>query len=178
MGNLVDLNQYRINQIGERGFTSWRKRFNDSFDHHTRFSDLAHNIIYILAQPGEKSAMLFYELIMSTLNLGNINKFNYLNPNDRVKVMDIHLFLADLVRFEMMRRIEWIVSYIGSDRSLIELVVQHDSSDYSRYSNPPQLSKSHPLFDSFKEKIVREQEVMIRQLFSDALQAFEKTYCQ
>ncbi len=175
MTNLVDLNQYRMNQTGERGFTSWRKRFSESFHHRTRFSDLEHSTIHILAEPGEKSALIFYELIMDTLDLGNINKFNFLKPVDRLKVMDIHLFLADLVRFEMMHRIEWIDSYSNCDRSLIELVVQHDASDYSRYSNPPQLSESHPLFTSFQEQIVREKEVMIRQLFSDALKEFKKT---
>ncbi|MBT7712708.1 MAG: hypothetical protein HN745_13360 [Deltaproteobacteria bacterium] len=177
MTKLVNLNQFRMNQTSARGFASWRKRFNEPLYHHTRFSDLENSTIHILAQPGENSSLIFYELIMDILNLGNVNKFSFLKPVDRLQVIDIHLFLADLVRFEMMHRIEWIVSYTDCDQSLIELVPRHDASDYSRYSNPPQLSESHPLFASFTEKIPREKEVMIRQLFGDALNVFKTTFC-
>ncbi|MBU2648422.1 hypothetical protein KKI24_27195 [bacterium] len=176
MAKLIDLNQYRMTQICDRAFKGWRKRFGGSYTPGTRFSDLDSATIRILAEPGENSAFIFYELIMGILNLGQGYQFDTLRPEARLKVVDIHFFLADLVRYELMTRIAWIETYTGSDQPLIELVSAYDASDYTRFTDPPPLSAKHPLYSVFSQKINREKDVMIRQLFRDALTVFKTTY--
>ena len=113
---------------------------------------------------------------MGVLDLGNVMKFEYLSPADRLKIVDIQLFLADLVRFEMMHRIKWIDDYLNRECALIELILTYDDTDYSQFTNPPQLSKSHPRFDEFDRKIPREKVVMARQLYPEALIAFKERF--
>ncbi len=176
MSKLVDLEAFRAEQITRRGFAGWQKRFGKLFTFETRLSDLPNHIIGILAEPGEESASIFYELIMGILSLGNVNKFDYLKLAERLKIMDIHLFLADLVRYEMMERIQWIGEYTSKNQSLIYLVETFDQSDYSRYATPPQLSRCHPEFEEFNKRITREKEVMLRQLHREALNVFKTQF--
>ena len=176
MSKLVDLDQFRTEQTAKRGFAGWHKRYGDPFSPETRLTHLSNIIIRELAEPGEDSATIYYELIMGTFNLGSVHKFEFLNPKDRLHISDVHLFLTDLVRYEMMFRIQWISGYTCQDRSLMDLVVNFDPSDYSRYSNPPQLSRCHPQFDAFAKRIAREKEVMLRQLHREALAKFNATF--
>ena len=78
----------------------------EAFGAHTRIADLPDKVILGLAQPGDASSTAFYELIMGVLDLGPAAKFFYLSNDEQMRVVDIHLLLADQVRFEMMRRIE------------------------------------------------------------------------
>ena len=176
MSNLIDLDHYRNSQACKRGFAPWSRQFKESYQKETKFVDLSNSTIGYLAAPGEKSAFIFYQLIMGVLNLGSALKLEYLKPADRLRVVDTHLFLSDLVRYEMMRRIEWIDSYNKKDQSLLQLIVDYSESDYYRYTDPPLLLETHPEYDSFIQKIPREREVMIRQLFPDALITFKKKF--
>lgn len=176
MSKLVDLDAFRREQTVKRSFADWQKRFDETFTFETRLPDLSSHIIGILAEPGEKSASIYYELIMGVLDLGHLPRFEFLQPAERLRVVDTHLFLADLVRYEMMQRIGWIDDYSDRDRSLIDLIESYESSDYSRYSNPPQLSRCHPQFDDFNQRITREKEVMLRQLHQEALEAFRSRF--
>jgi len=169
MSKLVNMDEYRVRQAATRGFASWQKHFDDSPAPVTRFSDLKDSTIAALAEPGENSAAVFYELIMGVLDLGTILKLDYLKPADRLLVVDTHLFLADTVRYEMLHRIRWINGYPEQDVPIVRLVMTYDPSDYSRFSHPPQLLQTHPQYREFNSRIDREKVVMLRQLFSPAL---------
>jgi hypothetical protein len=176
MSKLVDLNEFRMGQACKRGFAQWQKRFGEAFTLESGFEDLQNSTIGTLAEPGDNSTFIFNELIMGVLDLGNVMKFEYLNPADRLKIIDIQLFLADLVRFEMMHRLKWIDDFPNRECSLIELILTYDDSDYSQFTNPPLLSKSHPKIDEYDSKIPREKVVMVRQLFPEALIAFKEHF--
>lgn len=174
MSKLVDMDAFRLEHTARRAFAPWQKRFGETYSPQTGFPDLADTTVLSLAEPGEQSAAIFYELIMGVLDLGNILKFEYLKAQDRLRVVDTHLFLSDLVRYEMMHRINWIDDYQNRNRSLVELVETYDQSDYSRFTTPPQLSPDHPGFEEFESRITREKVVMLRQLFRNALERFQK----
>ncbi len=64
MTNVVDILAYRAKAVEQRAFGPWEKRFGESYHINTKLSDLSDTALHFLAQPGENSAVAFYELIM------------------------------------------------------------------------------------------------------------------
>lgn len=174
MTKVVDLQSYRIKTVEQRGFGPWKKRFGESFDSKTRVADLSDQTLYFLAQPGEPSSVAYYEVIMGFLNLGSAAKFHYLGNQDQMLVVDLHLFLADQIRFEMMRRLGWIKDFEGLKYSILELVQKFDSAKEDCRINPPVLSALNPGFAEYSRLTFGDKEVFIRRLLNQALDAFKK----
>jgi hypothetical protein len=108
MTKIINLQKYQTRVIEQRGFEPWLKRFGESYGQTTRLSDISDRTIYFLAVPGELGNVAFYELIMGILDLGEASEFHEIDRDKQMQVMDIHLFLVDIVRFEMMHRLGWI----------------------------------------------------------------------
>jgi hypothetical protein len=172
MTKIVDLQNYRIKSVEQRGFGPWQKRFAESFDSKTRVVDLSDRTLYFLAQPGEPSSVAYYEVIMGILKLGPAAKFHYLGNREQMLVVDLHLFLADQVRFEMMRRLGWIKDFEGMKHSILELVQQYESVKENCRVNPPVLSASNPGFAEYTQLTLGDKEVFIRRMLKQALDAF------
>jgi len=176
MTKIVDLQTYRTRAIEQRSFGLWQKRFAETFDSTTRLEDLSDATLYFLAQPGELSSVAYYEIIMGVLDLGAATKFYYLNNSDQMRVVDLHLLLADQVRFEMMRRLKWITGFEGVKYSILEIVQQFDTVKKICRTNPPMLSASNSNYAEYSELTPGDKEVFIRRLLQEALEAFKKTF--
>lgn len=174
MAKIVDLKTYRIRALEHRGFGPWRKRFSESFDSQTRLSDISHKTLYYLSQPGENSSIAYYELIMGILDLGTADKFHYLGNRDQMQVVDIHLFLADQLRFEMMQRLEWILRFEGSKYSILEMIQAFDTVKSNCRSRPPDLAPSNSNYSDYNQMTDGDKEVFIRRMLQEALEAFKK----
>ena len=157
-----------------KSYGAWEKRFGESYTEGTRLADLSDRVVAYLATPGEDSNSAFYELIMGTLDYGPAAAFYYLGNEERLKVVDVHLFMADQVRFEMMRRIGWITTLASGEFTLIELVGDFDRLKLALRGRPPELSATHPDYEKFKALSPREREVFVRQMLRTALDAFAK----
>ena len=174
MTKVVDLKAYRTKLLERRGFGPWEKRFGKAFDLTTRIVDLSDRILFYLAQPGEPSSVAYYEFIMGILDLGAALKFHYLDNGEQMRVVDIHLFLVDQVRFEMMRRLQWIGSFEGEKFSLVEMVLEFDKVKKKCRENPPQLATSKSEYSNYMRMTAGDKEVFIRQMLREALEVFEK----
>ena len=135
--------------------------------------DLSEKTLYFLALPGEKTAVAYYELIMGILDLGQATKFYYLDNPEQMKVMDIHLFLADQVRFEMMHRLTWLDSYHCVGHTLLKMVLEFDQIKAFAKDNPPALSGSHPDYEVYKNLTSGDKEAFIRRRLREALDTFK-----
>lgn len=173
MTKIVDLHAYRTKAVEQRGFGPWRKRFDEIFDSTTRLGDLSDNTLYFLAQPGEPSSVAYYEVIMGILDLGTAAKFHYLADTDQMRVIDLHLFLADHVRFEMMRRLTWIAGFEGAKYSIFEMVQAFAKVKETSRVNPPELSASRPDYAAYNQLTKGDKEVFIRRMLQKALEAFK-----
>jgi hypothetical protein len=89
-------------------------------------------------------------------------------------VVDLHLFLADQVRFEMMRRLGWIKDFVGQKYSILELVQEFDKAKEDSRLNPPVLSASNPDFAGYTQLTMGDKEVFIRRMLKQALDAFKE----
>jgi hypothetical protein len=173
MPKLVDLHDYRTKVVEQKVFGPWQKRFGETYHLETRLSDLSDRTIYFLAQPGEKSAIAYYEFIMGVLDLGPATKFNYLPSEQQMQVVDIHLFLADQVRSEMMRRLEWLQALPCQNCTIVTMVRTYEQMRNTCRQNPPGLAPSHPGSQAFEQLSNRDKEIFIRKLLREALEKFE-----
>jgi len=174
MAKVVDLKTYRRRALEQRGFGPWRKRFPGSYDSRTRLADLSDRTLYYLSQPGENSSAAYYELIMGILDLGLAHEFHYLDNRNQMQVIDIHLFLADQLRFEMMRRLEWILSFEGEKYSLLEMVQEFKAIKDRCRKYPPNLAPTSMNYAEYTQLTNGDKEVFIRRLLQDALDMFRK----
>ena len=156
----------------KRIFGPWQKRFGETYGLKTRLSDLSDKVLYYLAQPGESSSLAYYELIMGVLDFGPAPNFPYLSNEDKLAVVDIHLFLADQVRFEMMWRLEWIKAFEGRKFGLMELVQNFKRIKATCRENPPELAESNPGYHAYTKLTYGDKEVFIRRMLQKALEAF------
>ena len=173
MSKVIDLQDYRTKSAEHRAFEPWCKRFGESFGAETRLSDLSDRTLYFLAQPGEETAMAFYELIMGILGLGAAPKFYYLPNEAQMTVMDIHLFLADQVRLEMMHRLEWLTGFPCRECTFLEMVQKFQRIKVECQDKPPGLSRTDPEFEAYEKLVTADKHAFVRRRLRQALEAFE-----
>ncbi len=174
MAKVVDLQSYRTRQVAERVFGPWKKRFGEAYGEQSVLADISNRTLFRLAQPGDESTAAFYELVMGALSLGPAEKFYYLDKAQQLRVVDLHLFLADHVRYELMRRLGWVKRYTGRKLTLMELIERVDQLKLLNRQNPPELAKTHPDFTHFSELEALDRESFVRRLLPQALEAFRK----
>jgi hypothetical protein len=174
MAKIVNLQSYRAKALEQRSFGPWQKRFRETYKSLTRLCDLSDKTLYYLALPGDNSSNAFYEFIMGALELGSGPKFHYLDNEDQLRVVDIHLFLADQVRFELMRRLGWLQSFPAENNTLLEMVRKTDELKATSRQIPPVLVESHPEYKDYQNLTRGDKEVLIRRLLQDALDVFKK----
>jgi hypothetical protein len=113
---------------------------------------------------------------MGVLDLGTAAKFHYLGNTDQMRVVDLHLFLADQVRFEMMRRLKWITGFEGVKYSILEMIQAFDKVKENCRVNPPKLSASDSDYDEYIRLTTGDKEVFIRRKLQEALEAFKNSF--
>jgi hypothetical protein len=173
MTNVVNLHAYRTRALEKRAFGPWHKRFGEVYSQITGLADLSSKTLYFLAYPGEENAVALYEFIMGALDFGTATQFYYLEKKNQMVVMEIHLFLADQIRFEMMRRLGWIGSFPSIRYTLLEMVQLFERIKAFCNSNQPKLAKSHPDFASYSKLTSADQEVFIRRRLPEALDTYK-----
>jgi hypothetical protein len=172
MGEIVDLESYRIRALEKRAFQRWQKRFSQGFGRGVRLCDLSDQTLMKLAQPGENSASAYYDLILAVLDMGRGRQFSALNKESQLRVVDIHLFLSDQMRFEMMRRLGWVESFPAADHLLVALVADFEKHREACRKHPPTLSHSRTDYDQYASLSPRDREGFVRRLLPSALEAF------
>ena len=175
MAKIVDFQTYKTKKAELNAFGPWQNRFGESYNRNTMFSDLSQQVIYRLALPGEDSITAFYELIMGILGLGEASHFFCLDKKNQMTVVDIHLFIADQVRFEMMFRLGWIEKLPCENYSIIEIVTDFDMVITECRGMIPGLSKSHPDYSDYAGLVSMDKEAFIRRMLPKALEIFRKT---
>ena len=175
MAKIIRFQAYRTRMVELKAFESWHKLFGEKCGEQTSCSDISDKTLFRLASPGNESTIAFYAMIMGTLDLGCPAKFDYLKSSDQLRVLDIHLFLADNIRFELMRRIGWIESLPCEGLPLIEIVQSFDKVKAQSRGKSPILSKSYPDYNIYSTLTKIDKETFIRLLLPDAIAAFKET---
>jgi hypothetical protein len=173
MAKIIPIADYRNMQVLRAGYSHWRRRFSEAFDARTSIRDLGPATLSYLAEPGDHSTAALYALILGFLGHGPGDTFESLDPQSQSHILDIHLFVVDQIRFEMMFRLGWLGYFIGNRFPLFEMVTDFDRVKLACQTNPPQLAKDHPDFRTYCALIDRDKQVFIRRKLSLALETFK-----
>ena len=174
MAEVIDLDGFRRRLAADQAFRTWLARFQEQFGPETRLRDLSPHTLLYLASPGEENLYVYFDLIMGAQGLGGSVRFRLddMDYQVKLKIMDTAFALVDRVRFEVMRRLDWVEEAPGLDTPLIELVEQawRKGSSFSR--ELPRLSPRHPEFDSYRSMHPMDQAVFLRRLIPRAVAQF------
>lgn len=173
MEKIVKLSDYRRQVFQNKIYGYWKQHLGETFDLNCRMRDLSDRVLYLLSQPGDASTQLFYQLIMGILDFGKADDFFYLDNHQKLTVVDIHMFLADHGRFEMMRRLGWLKNHTCLQHPLVIIVQRFHEIKAGCQDDFPTLVSTHPDYTTYQRLIQREKQVFIRRKLHDALEAFK-----
>ena len=177
MAEIVHLSQIRDQVAVREGFAMWRRRFGGRYEADTCLADLSPPILCRLSEPGDESTDALNALIIGFSGYGKGVGFDDLDPHLQMAVVDMHLFLADQIRFEMMQRMGWLAQFSCSRVPLLEMVRDFDRVKAICQHRPPRLASDHPGYEEYKTLVERDQQVFIRRLVPSALEHFKKAFC-
>lgn len=176
MVQIVHISAYREKVALQAGYKAWRIIFRKDFSIQTRLGDLTPHTLGRLADPVEPCELLYYPLILGFLGHDANQAFEALENKIQIQVVDIHLFLADQVRFEMMWRMGWLSHFSAGQCPLFDMVRRFEEIREYSQREPPLLAKTHTGYPEYKILVPRDQQVFIRRLFPSALDAFKRQY--
>jgi len=176
MAEIVRLSEYRQRSVVQAGFKLWRRCFKEDFSAQTRLNDLGPSVLCRLAEPAEASAIYYYSLIIGLLGHGEDVSFENLDNRTQIQLVDIHLFLADQIRFEMMRRLGWLARFCATQYHIVDMVLKFDHIRALCSQDPPSLARSHPAYQAYKGLIPQDQQVFIRRMLPSVFDEFRRTY--
>jgi hypothetical protein len=176
MAKIVDLKTYRARIFNDRVFGPWKRRFNEAYDVTSRLADISDKTLLFLARPGDAGTLAFYEIIMGTLDLGTAAEFYALDKQNQLKVVDTHLFLVDQTRFDLMRRLGWVMRFPCQVHTLVKLIQDAERLKTESRGRPPELSPSHAAYARFRDLTALDKESFIRRLLSEALESFKHQF--
>ncbi len=176
MAQIVHISAYREQSAIRAGYKVWRRSFKEDFSRQTRLEDLGPYMLGRLADPAEPCELLYYPLILGFLGHDANQSFEALENKIQIQVVDIHLFLADQVRFEMMRRMGWLARFDTGQYPLFDMVRRFDAIRERAQQMPPLLAETHAGHAEYRALVPRDQQVFIRRLFPSALEAFKRQF--
>ncbi|MFZ2445021.1 MAG: hypothetical protein WAW37_01565 [Syntrophobacteraceae bacterium] len=172
MAKILDLNERKRHLAAKKGFEPWARRFGTHFEDDTSIRDLDSSIVRYLIRGGEDSAMALYEIIMGIMGLGAGPRFHYLESNNKMGVTDVTLFLLDLLRFEAMYRLGWLVDYPFLNVPLLDLVQNFRGQFSAARHQSPALSPAHPKYTQYLAEFEGDRNTFVRKMIPEAIQVF------
>jgi hypothetical protein len=176
MAQIVNLSEYRRQSAVQSGFRMLNRRFNKNFDRRTRLNDFGPAILCLLSEPTESSTVFYYALILGFLGHGDTADFDAMDRRTQMQVVDIHLFLADQVRFEMMRRMGWLARFGATQYPLFDMVRQFEAIRILCWQDPPVLAPMHPSHKAYEGLIDRDRQVFIRRMMPSVVDQFKQAF--
>jgi len=174
MGDIVRLSEYREKIAFKEGLTLWRRRFKVMIGPTTRLDELDAPVLCRLADPSEANNQFLYNLILAFGGHGLQASFYTVDKRIQIRIVDVHLFLTDQIRFEIMRRLGWLSRFCATRYPLFELIRQFDHIRILCQQDPPALSEHHSHYAEYQSLTGRDRQVFIRRMLPSALDAFKK----
>jgi hypothetical protein len=174
VAEILDMQQQRRRLAARRGFAAWSRRFSGSFDEHTSLEDLDDTTLRALIQGGDDASLLLNGLVLGVMKLGKGTCFDDLESPVKLKIMDIALFLLDQLRFEVMRRLDWVEPTPFVAVPIVHLIENFALTYAATKNHTPQLLGNHPRYREYEEVFEADRAVFVRRLVPEALELFEE----
>ena len=104
---------------------------------------------------------------------GRDERYPDLEARQKLEALDVFLFLADQVRFEVMVRLGWLSPGPVRGAGILEM-----AKDYRRFQaeagrQPLRLTKAYPSYQQVERRMSMEPEAVVRSVIPQALAAFK-----
>ena len=172
MGIVVQLEQRRRVKAAERSFGRWQRRVEHQPGPETRISDLPDTVLARLAELDREATLALYDLVLGVRDWGPGERFHYLESREKVAALDAFLFLADQVRFDLMRRLGWVEGVASESYSLLEMAAQPLEIQASFLPQVPRLTTAYHRFSDVEARLAYEPGAVVRSLIPEALLVF------
>ncbi len=174
MGKVVNLHEERRLILAKRGFHPWSEMFSEPFNSETTLTDLSDNTLAFLIEGDEEANKALQALVMAFKGLGTSAKFHFLANRDKMLVMDINLYLLDQLRFQAMKRLDWIEDSPIFHIPILDLVESFHNRQASLPQQPPPLSPLHPGFNDYLITFSADRGSFIRRMIPEVISAFKE----
>jgi hypothetical protein len=176
MAEILNLESSRKRIAAHRGFREWSRLFRSlsEFDENTRWANLPDETLLFLCGPDAESRHTIYDLIMTTNRLGHGDDFEAQDFDRLTILLNGYFFITDQARFECMRRLGWLETIPKADRSIIELVMDSESYEYSSQLETPEPTPAHPAYEENRLSRGLDKPALVRKYAPEALRQFEE----
>ncbi len=173
MAEVVDIGSARRSKVAGPAFSNWEKRLGFTPGPDEALDAIPDKILIELAELGNEGVLALYDVVLGVRGWGVGEAFNYLEPGRKMEALDSYLFLADQVRFEVMRRLGWLGATVCSEVPIADLALNHKHL-MARVAEPPMLLRAYPRYEEMSKRLEMEPEAAIRSIIPEALTVFRR----
>lgn len=113
---------------------------------------------------------------MRALGLGSGSEFQNLPPRELNPLLDLFFLVIDLIRFECMRRLDWIEGLPLAAEPIITLIRRFYKEGPPPLLEVPRVAAGHPEYEKYRQLTPMEKQAFLRRSIPRAVAAFkEKT---
>lgn len=178
MGELIDLEAQRRRRAADQAFARWTRRVGYQPGPDTKLSELPGRVLGDLAELGSEATLALYDLVLGVRGWGAGERFHYLEAKPKVEALDSFLFVADQVRFELMRRLGWVEGVAAEHYPLVDLALYFERIQKEFEPVTPYLTTAYPRYVEVSDRLRVEPAAVVRSLIPQALKAFRQRLSQ
>ncbi len=174
MTQVISLEEGKAHILAKKAFRNWKSRFKENFTPETCLGHISLETLSFLAQGKDKSTFYLYDLIMGLNHLGSGFEFNELSPKNKMRVIDQYLFLLDRIRYEGMKRLDWLAHYPGEEIPLVEMITRFETLAPNLQAQIPMMNPGFAGSKEFFSVTTYEKEGVVRKLIPRLIKELEQ----
>ncbi|HOI95548.1 MAG TPA: hypothetical protein PK250_12655 [Syntrophobacter fumaroxidans] len=176
MAEILCFASHNKRKTAQRGFKEWRRIFGSAFhfDENTRWADLPDEVILFLCEESPERKNSLYDLLMSAHCGGSGRDFEAQAFDRLTGLLNAYFLISDQARFECMRRLGWLERIIRENQSIIEIVMDAGSYEYSSAFEVPEPTPTHPAYEEDLQSRGMDRPALVRKFIPEALRLFKE----
>jgi hypothetical protein len=174
LGELYRLGELRLNKTARRCFGRWERRLGYAPAASAKVGDLPDPVLGRLAELDNEATLALYDLVLGVRGWGAGERFLELQSKAKMEALDAFFFLADQVRFDLMRRLGWVEDLASQHYSLLEMAERPQDILAEFLPAVPRLTHKYHRRDELEQRLALEPGAVVRSLIPEALLIFRR----
>jgi hypothetical protein len=113
-------------------------------------------------------------VVLGVRGWGAGERFSYLEAKPKVEALDAFLFLADQVRFDLMRRLGWVRGVAAEAYPIVDLAMRPLEIQAEFSPLVPELTRAYGRYHDLERRLAIEPAAVVRSLIPEALLVFRR----
>lgn len=176
MGLVIDLTEKKYDMMAREAFGSLAKRFGCEITGRTCLKDLNDAFIGFFLPISPAIFHVLSRIVSKIVFFRHPEKQDFEeDPEKRMVILNLALFLADQIRFEAMYRLQWVLDFPTRYIPIVELIAdfRQKYSGFERFT--PLLSPSHPSYSEYDRAAFSDRAAIVRRLIPDLIKVFKQS---